>query len=404
VTVEIAFFSDSYLPIRDGVAMEVHALARALRRHGHGVTVFSPDPVVGARPHDEEIDGVQVVRCRSLPVPQYDQYRWALFPFGMVAGRSFGSRMDVVHVHTPGLVGTTGFFAARRWHRPLIGTFHTDVYAARESFGARRLVQLFFWGARFYSLGLYYRCDVATAPSGPARNSLLIHARKPFRRSVEVVPNGIETDRFRPGIAVPDWRMRCGFDSEPLLTYLGRLTVDKGVHRFLDALEALPAEARFNAAIAGVGPEEGAVRRWIATRPRLKDRVRYLGPITESEKPALLAQSDVYVLPSISDTSSIAVLEAMASGVPCVVSNVGGPSAIVEDGRTGRVVPVDSPGPLAQALEELLAEPGNRRRLGRTARAWAQAEASIDVTARRFISLYELLLTERRGSSAAGQA
>lgn len=394
---EVAFFSDSYLPTHDGVALEVHALARALRGLGHSVTVFAPESVAGAASHDEEVEGVPVVRCRALPTPIYSGYRWALFPFTQLTGRDFGRRIEVVHLHTPGLMGTAAFFAARRWRRPLVGTFHTDVYAARESFRSHRLLGLFFWAARLYSLGMYYRCDLTTAPSVPARSALLAHASKPFRRMVEVVPNGIETERFHPGIPVPDWRARCGLGDGPLLTFLGRLTEDKGVHRFLDAVAAQPPETRLGGIIAGVGPEEMRVRARLRTDPALRGRVRYIGPVSEEEKPALLAQSDLFVLPSVADTSSVAVLEAMASGVPCVVSHLGGPAAIVEEGRTGRVVRVDAPGPLARAVTELIDDPTGRRRLGAAARAYVTREASIGTTARRFISLYRVLLDQGGG-------
>jgi glycosyltransferase involved in cell wall biosynthesis len=397
---DIAFFSDSYLPTRDGVAVEVHTLARTLQRLGHGVTVYTPQTRAGAPSSDGELDGVPVVRSRSMPVPIYGEYRWPLFPFKDVAGREFGRTTDVVHLHTPGLMGTTGFFAGRRFRRPILGTFHTDVYAARESFGARALVRLFFWTARWYTLGLYYRCDLTTAPTQPAKEALLRHASKPFRRNVEVVPNGIEVDRFHPGISVPDWRIRLGLPEAPLLTYLGRLTPDKGVHRFLDALRALPGALSWSAVVAGVGPEELRVRARLTAEPELRGRVRYLGPVAEEEKPALLAQSDLFVLPSTSDTASVAVLEAMSSGAPCVVSDVGGPSEIVRDGLTGRVVPVDRPGPLARVLGELLQDPGERARLASAALVWVRGEASIEATARRFISLYHLLLAEGDGHAA----
>ncbi len=401
---EIACFSDSYLPIRDGVAVEVHALARALQRLGHGVTVYAPEPVAGAPSRTEELDGVPVVRVRSLPVPIYREYRWAMFPFPHVAGRDFGQSVDVVHAHTPGILGTTALFAARRYRRPIVGTFHTDVYAARESFQSHRLLKLFFWVARWYSLGVYYRCDVTTVPSLPAREALLSHARKPFRQPVEVVPNGIEVDRFRPGLGVPDWRSRCGFPDGPLLTFLGRLTADKGIHRFLDALHTLPAGEPWSAVIAGGGPEEPAIRARLRSDPRLASRVRYVGPVAEEEKAALLSQTDLFVLPSIADTSSLAVLEAMASGAACVVSDVGGPSAIVQEGRTGRIVPVDDPAPLRGILTELLAEPAQRARLAAAATRWVRDEASIEATARRFVALYRDVLGEGtvRGTLAPG--
>ncbi|MCI4368357.1 MAG: glycosyltransferase [Thermoplasmata archaeon] len=398
---EIAFFTESYVPTRDGVSSVVSALARELRSLGHGVRVFTPNPVKGAPPERVEVDGVPVVRVRSLPVPLYAQYRWGLFPFAQLRGEHFRTDVDVIHLHTPGILGSAAFLAARYFRKPLVGTFHTNVWEMRQSFAPTIPVRAFFRAARWYSLGVYWRCDIATAPTPLAARTLTEAARRPFRRPVEVVPNGIEVDRFRPGLAVPDWRGRCGLSGAALVTYLGRLTVDKGVHRFLDAVAQLSRRSDFHAIVGGAGPEEARIVERIRTDPRLSGRVRYVGPVAEEEKAALLAQSTVFVLPSTSDTAGVALLEAMASGAACIASDAGGPSDLIDDGRTGRLVAVDSPGALAQAISELLETPGDRERIARAAREQVLASASIGVTARRFISLYEVLLSERAHGAPA---
>ncbi|HYK93542.1 MAG TPA: glycosyltransferase [Thermoplasmata archaeon] len=396
---DVAFFTESYPPTRDGVATVVSALARTLTRLGHRVQVFTPNPVKGESGGRVDLDGVEVVRSRSVPVPLYSEYRWAVFPFTQLIGERFGSRVDVVHVHTPGIMGSEGFLAARRWHKPLVGTFHTNVYEMQESFEGRPFVQLFLRIASFYGLGTYWRCDTTTAPTQAARRALEARATKPFRRPVQVIPNGIELDRFHPGISTPDWRERCGLPDAPLVTFLGRLTADKGIHRFLDAIESIPRSTSFSALIAGSGPESTAVRARLASESPTLRRARYIGPVAEEEKPSLLAQSDVFVLPSTADTSSVALLEAMASGAACIASTEGGPAEIVRDGVTGRLVPVREPGPLAARIAELVEDAAGRRRLGQAGVEYVRRTASIEVVARRFISLYEVLLSERAGGA-----
>ncbi|HEV2166915.1 MAG TPA: glycosyltransferase, partial [Thermoplasmata archaeon] len=354
---EVSFFTESYLPTRDGVAQELSALAVALTRLGHGVRVYTPDPGVPVPTPTGDEAKIDVVRLASVPVPLYPEYRWAVFPFPRLMARSAGRDADIVHLHTPGIMGSVGLLAGRRFRRPVVGTFHTNVWAMRESFPGTFGVQLFFRAAWWYTLGTYWRCDAATAPTAEARQALEQHASKPWRRKIEVVPNGIEVERFHPGIGVPDWRERCGLPDLPLVTYLGRLTQDKGVLRFLDAVSATSAGQEFVAIVGGRGPEEAEVRRRLHADPVLARRVRFVGPVAEEEKPALLAQSDLFVLPSTSDTSSVALLEAMASGASCVASDLGGPKEILTDRRTGRLVPVLEPGELAGAIAELLDAP-----------------------------------------------
>jgi glycosyltransferase involved in cell wall biosynthesis len=390
---EIAYFSDSYPPMRDGVAQVTSGLARTIAAQGHTVRVYAPRTAAGSGSRVETVDGVEVHRLRSLPVPLYGEYRWPVFPFRVVSAAA--RTADLVHLHTPGLLGTTGFLSARHAGRPLVGTFHTNLDAMRESVPPKLLVPLFFRVAWWYNLGTYYRCDIATAPSEAARATLLGGAKKPFRHPVEVVPNGIDVGRFRAGASVPDWRTRCGLSSAPLVTFLGRLTTDKGIHRFLDAFAHAAAETDLVGIVGGSGPEEGAVRARIAADPALSARLRYVGPVAEEEKPALLGQTDVFVLPSTSDTSSVALLEAMACGTAVVAPAVGGAAEVVDPDRTGRVVDPRSPELLGETIADLARDDGTRRRLGDAAARWVRDNRSLEAMARRFISVYGCLLGER---------
>jgi glycosyltransferase involved in cell wall biosynthesis len=393
---DIAFFTDSYLPTRDGVAVTVDGLARSLTRQGHRVHVYAPHAVRGEPTRETVEGGVRVVRFRSVPVPLYTQYSQPLFssvlPLWARSAERVLSEADVVHVHSPGFIGSMGFLLARHLRVPLVGTFHTNLGAMRESVPSKWLIPTFFRIAWWYNLGLYWRCNITTAPTEAARSALLAHASKPFRRPVEVIPNGIDLESFHPGLNVPDWRTRCGLPKDPLVTYLGRLTVDKGVHRFLDAIANAADRTDMVAIVGGTGPEEVAVRERIARDARLAARVRYVGPVAEAEKGALLAQSAIFVLPSTSDTASIGMLEAMACGTPCIGPEVGGPAEIGEDGITGRRVAVQDPEALARAIVTLVDRPEDRRRMGENARTFVQRTASIDAMASRVSELYRRLI------------
>jgi 1,2-diacylglycerol 3-alpha-glucosyltransferase len=387
---EVAFFTDSYPPMRDGVAAVTGGLARTLVRLGHTVRVYAPNPKPGPA-SEESRNGVTIHRVRTVPVPLYGLYRWPIWPFGLLRSDRGVRDADVIHLHTPGLLGTMAFLASRRFRRPLVGTFHTNIREMQESVPPKLLVPTFFRVAAWYNLGTYWRCDVATAPSEAARESLLVGAKKPFHHPVEVIPNGIDLERFHPETPVPDWRARCGLAAAPLVTYLGRLTVDKGVHRFLDAVETAMPHTDLVAIVGGQGPEEARVRERLASNPQLAAHVRYVGPVAETEKAALLAQSDLFVLPSTSDTSSVALLEAMACGTPVIAPSSGGAAEIVEDGVTGWRVPVTDPAALSASLQEILDATELRRKVGVQAANFVRETASLETMARRFISLYRLV-------------
>ncbi|EQD54094.1 glycosyltransferase, partial [mine drainage metagenome] len=154
---EIAFFTDSYPPMRDGVSQVTGGLARRLVALGHRVRVFAPQLENGRGYREEEVDGVAVARFPSVAVPLYGQYRWPVFPWGAARRARGAGTADVIHVHTPGGLGSAGFLAARRFGRPLVGTFHTNLRAMAEAVPPKFLVPQFFRIAWWWNLGLYWR-------------------------------------------------------------------------------------------------------------------------------------------------------------------------------------------------------------------------------------------------------
>ena len=376
----IAFFTDTFPPTHDGVAQVTEALARALERRGHSVSVFTV-ALPGTPRQEERPDGIRVHRFASLPAPGYSQYRIALFPWARVGVR--WADFDVAHIHTPGFVGLAGRWAAQRARIPMVGTYHTDLARMLQGAGRHRISRAFFraWGR--WSIDRCRGCDLSPAPTEPARASLLAPGRVALRRDPWVIGNGVDTALFRPGLRDPDWRSRWDLPEGPLITFLGRLTRDKGALRFLDAVERLDRKASWGAVLGGEGPQEASVVSRIADGGQAS-RVRYIGPVSESEKPALLSQTDVFVLPSLSDTSSVALLEAMACAAATVVTARGGPGEIARSSGAGWVVDPEDPRQLSEAIEGLLADPLLRRGHGERGRAWVTSHASIERMAAEF--------------------
>ena len=393
----IAFFTDSYRPIRDGVASVVGDLATELARQGHQVSVFAPAGA-GARAGVRSERGVEVIRVRGIPVPHYPEYRWAAFPFPALRGHGLG-QVDIVHIHTPGVLGSLGFLVGRRYRRPVVATFHTNFAAMRPSFPDSPSVRLFFRAAWYWAMGTYYHADLTTAPTREAAGVISAATRKPFRTPVRVIPNGVDTERFHPDGEGTAWSRRLGADGRPVILYLGRLTRDKGVHRFLDAIAALPTEPGVLAVVGGTGPEAGRVAERIGSDPRLAGRALFLGEVAEEDKPALFASGALFVLPSTSDTSSVALLEAMACGVPPVVSDRGGARELIDDGRTGFATAVEPPAALAGGIAAALADSSRRAAVARAAREYVVARGSVRAAAGQFISLYGLLMAGRDGGA-----
>ena len=148
----------------------------------------------------------------------------------------------------------------------------------------------------------------------------------------------------------------------PLLLFVGRLRYYKGLHVLLEALPAVRADLL----IGGSGPEQARLQAQAAALG-LANRVHFLGDIADDDLPALYHAADIFVLPAHlrAEALGVAQIEALASGLPCVSTELGtGTSYANRHGETGLVVPPNDPTALAQAINTLLADPDLRRSFG----------------------------------------
>lgn len=218
---------------------------------------------------------------------------------------------------------------------------------------------------------------VAVAEGG---HEVLSAALGPGR--VALVPNGVDASAYGP----PEPP-----HSPPRILYAGVLTPRKGVTDLLRASALLTERGvAHQLLLAGGTPEEGAeaeteIRRLVGPATRL------LGPQPHETMPALYRSVDVFCLPSWGEAMPLSLLEAMASGLAVVASRVGDIPRAVEDGVTGRLVAPRRPEALADSLQDLLADPELRRRMGAAARREVERRFSADRTVEELDTLYRSL-------------
>jgi sugar transferase (PEP-CTERM/EpsH1 system associated) len=209
-------------------------------------------------------------------------------------------------------------------------------------------------------------------------------------RKVQVIANGVDTERFRDDRRI-DARRALGLDDrEFVVGSVGRLDPVKDYPTLLEAFAALggrdPSPLLF---LVGDGPQRSALEAQVVNSG-LTGRVQLLGE--RDDVSTVLAALDVFVLPSIAEGMSNVILEAMSSGLPVVATAVGGNPELVLDGSTGRLVPPRSPGLLAAALGSYLAEPSLLRLHGKAGRERVLAHFSLDRMVSAYRDLYRGLL------------
>lgn len=215
------------------------------------------------------------------------------------------------------------------------------------------------------------------------------------RERITVIANGVDVARFSGGDATPAEAGALGLQpadspEQLLIGAVGCLAPRKDFGTLLGALAILAKDGRaFRCAIAGDGPDREALEAQARTLG-IADRVTFLGERSDVDR--LLPAFDVFTLSSREEGIPNALLEAMAAARPCVVTRVGGNAEVLEDGRTGWLVPPENPAALAAALREALEHREEARRRGAAAREAMLTERSIDAMVRRHEAFYERAL------------
>jgi len=209
-----------------------------------------------------------------------------------------------------------------------------------------------------------------------------------------LIPNGVPTDEYAPDPHTrAQWRQAHGIEPHAtVLTHVGRFAPPKNHALLVEAFAQVRADCPLYLLLVGAGELEDAVREQVAGLG-LASRVRFLG--VRADVADILRASDVFVLSSRWEGNPMSVMEAMAAGLPVVSTAVGGVPELVREGVTGRLVPSEDAGALAQALQALVDDPARRQAMGAAARRHAVAHFDIRHTVRGYEQLYESLLRRK---------
>lgn len=343
-----------------GVQGQVLGLAAALREMGHHVEVFAPGAVATG--------GGAVTTGRAVGVPVNGSVA-TIAPHPAAAWRTVRAlrrgRFDVVHVHEP-LAPSIGLAALLDHPAPTVATFHAA--------GDRTPYRWFAAPARRVAARIDLRVAVSPAAAALAEQYL--------GGTCEVLFNAVESPEL-PWVRTRTERSRS-------VLFLGRHEPRKGLDVLVRAWSRMPADATL--LVAGEGPCTARLQRDSADDPR----VRWLGRVSEEEKWRLLATAGVLCAPSLGGESfGVVLLEALASGLPVVASDLPGHRAAVGGCGAARLVSPGDPQVLATALGEVLDHRHRTDRQVRHGRERAR-ECSMPTLAERYVDCYRRAVMQAR--------
>ncbi|MER5863634.1 glycosyltransferase family 4 protein [Kitasatospora sp. NPDC002040] len=321
-----------------GVQFHIRDLAEHLIGLGHQVSVLAPA-------EDESALPPYVVSAgRAVAVPYNGSV--ARLSFGILSAARVrrwlnDGHFDILHVHEPSSPSLS-MLAAWSASGPMVGTFHTSNPRSRAMIAASPILQP----------GLE-KMSARIAVSEYARRTLVEH----LGGDAVVIPNGVDVRFFAD--ASPDERWQGGaLDGGPgTIGFIGRINEPrKGLPTLLAALpKILAARPGVRLLVAGKGDEEEAVA---GLAPEVRDRIEFLGMVSDREKAQLLRSVDLYVAPNTGGESfGIILVEAMSAGAPVLASDLDAFKQVLDGGEAGELFPVEDAGALAEAAVRLLADP-----------------------------------------------
>jgi phosphatidylinositol alpha 1,6-mannosyltransferase len=335
--VRVAIVAESFLPNVNGVTNSVLRVIEHLRHTGHEVIVIAPDTPRGQPPADRLHDGVRIHRVPSRMFPKITSLPLGV-PRPRIVGVLRGFEPDVMHLASPALLGYGGLHAARFLGIPTVAVFQTDVAGFAESYGIGMASR----AAWAWTRHLHKRADRTLAPSTSAMENLAAH-RIP---RVHKWARGVDITGFAPSARDDELRRRWSPDGKPIVGFVGRLAPEKHVER----LAVLAHRDDLQLVIVGEGVDE---RKLESALPSAV----FTGALYGEELAAAYASMDVFVHPGEHETFCQAVQEAMASGLPVIAPNAGGPRDLVAPYRTGLLLAVDEfEAKLAESVDHLIAE------------------------------------------------
>jgi phosphatidylinositol alpha 1,6-mannosyltransferase len=335
--VRVAIVAESFLPNVNGVTNSVLRVIEHLRCTGHEALVIAPDTPRGEPPADRIHEDVRVHRVPSRMFPKINSLPLGV-PRPRIVGVLRGFEPDVVHLASPALLGYGGLHAARHLGVPTVAVFQTDVAGFAESYGMGFAART----AWAWTRHLHSRADRTLAPSTAAMENLTAH-RIP---RVHKWARGVDITGFAPSARDDDLRRMWSPEGRPIIGFVGRLAPEKHVER----LVALSARNDLQVVVVG----DGVDRQKLET---LLPSAVFAGALYGEELAAAYASMDVFVHPGEHETFCQAVQEAMASGLPVIAPNAGGPRDLVAPYRTGLLLPVDEfEARLSESVDHLIAE------------------------------------------------
>ena len=347
----VALFTGNYNHIRDGVSLTLNRLVEYLESQNIPVLVFGPSNKKPAIRHNGEL-----VVTPSIPmlVPGRDEYRIATrFP------RSAKKKLEefkptLIHVATPDGLGIGALRWAKKHNIPMVTSYHTHFLSYTKYY--KFYLEPFKLPFKWMMMWFYRQFEHTYVPTESMIEEL---EREGIKANMKIWARGINTELFDPAKRDMNWRREVGFaDDDIVVTFVSRLVWEKELGTYIDSVSRIQKEnPKVRALIVGSGPAEEEAREKLP-------KGHFTGFAKGEDLAKAYASGDIFLFPSHTETFGNVTLEAMASGLPCVVADAIGSKSLVEDGVNGYHAEPGNADDFTQKLKQIVENPELRKAMG----------------------------------------
>lgn len=352
----VALFAGNYNYMRDGAALTLNRLVKYLLEQDIPVLVFAPGVKKPAFEHVGEMVGTPSI---PMLVPGRDEYRLTTTFPTYVQERLEEFAPTLVHVATPDALG----YHAVKWAKvnrvQLVASYHTHFTSYLKYYGLDP-IEFLAWR---YLKWFYDQCTHVYVPSQSMVDEL---AKEGINKGMKIWARGVNTELFNPNKRDMEFRRSVGFeDDEIVVSFVSRLVWEKELRTYIESVKRVQAlNPKVRAMVVGEGPAR-------AEAEQLLPEAHFTGFITGEELARAYASSDVFHFPSHTETFGNVTLEAMASGLPCLVADAIGSKSLVVNGENGFWAEQENVRDFTGKLELITSNPDRMKEMGRKSRELA---------------------------------
>ena len=417
---KIVISTDVYYPMINGVAVFSKNLATGLKKRGHQVMVLTPsisgkfsvekDPncnftVVRLKstrmylypdqiekiPNDKKILGIKIPQLlykNGLHVSYnpYSDIRRVLEDF----------KPDIIHNQTCGPLALAIFRYAKKRNIPIVMTDHTYPDNLTQQVKLPKFAKKPINAAmNAYFMSFLRRSEYATLPTKQAITDLLPKNHHSFKVPVEALSNGIDLSHFTKGPASEEIYKKYAIPKNvPIVLYVGRIDPEKSLDILVNSFKKLIKEApKAHLVMVGDGTAREKLEKMVK-RKKLGSQTHFIGRVVGDDLSQIYRTGTVFVITSKTETQSIVLMEAMASGLPAIAVNAGAVTELVKDGENGFIFEPNDTAGIASGINTIISNKELREKMSKNALKMI-AKHDINYTLSRFEKIYNNVLRSR---------